>query len=179
MLAPVAILVEGRFYDAELYHAQPEPLAVDSGVVYDVFKNGDPIGTFTVGGARQHEGAWYGLGSFEPKTQKPAESAKSSSPASLQRAPDAEEDRPRLRRGPAPPVAPKQETDAVLNNIDRDPERPTLRRHSADERKVQAVRQSNRLTHTMLASCTESFLKNPRPEYHPSRRCVKSGVGVH
>ncbi|HJW99143.1 MAG TPA: hypothetical protein VJ453_03240 [Terriglobales bacterium] len=138
VLTPVAILVEGRFYDAELYQAQPEPLAVDSGVVYDVFRNGEPIGTFTVGGARQHDGAWYGLGSFQAKTEKAAATAKPGSPTP-QRPADAEEDRPRLRRGPAPPVAPKQETDAVLNNIDRDPERPTLRRHTAEERKAQSA----------------------------------------
>src|ERR1051326_3892318 len=36
VLTPVAILVEGRYYDAELYQAQPEPMAIDSGVIYDV-----------------------------------------------------------------------------------------------------------------------------------------------
>jgi len=135
VLTPVAILVEGRFYDAELYQAQPEPLAVDSGVIYDVFKNGDPIGTFNVGGSRQDKGVWYGLGRFDAKSTKPAGSA--NSPSSSSAAPGAsEDDRPHLRRGPAPPPPPKQQTDEVLNNIDRDPERPTLRRQTAEERKA-------------------------------------------
>src|SRR5438067_12669893 len=113
VLAPVAILVEGRFYDAELYHAQPEPLAVDAGVIYDVLKNGDPIGTFNVGGSRQDKGIWYGLGQFEAKKEKPAAPVKSSSTAPL--APAAtDEDRPKLRRGPAPPPPPRQQTDEVL-----------------------------------------------------------------
>ena len=81
VLTPVAILVESRFYDAELYQAQPEPLAVDRGVIYDVFKNGDPIGTFNIGGSRQDKGVWYGLGRFEAKKEKPADSAKSPAPA--------------------------------------------------------------------------------------------------
>jgi hypothetical protein len=135
VLTPVAILVEGRFYDAELYQAQPEPLAVDAGVIYDVLKNGDPIGTFNVGGSRQDKGIWYGLGRFEAKKEKSATPAKSSS--ATPSAPVAtDDDRPKLRRGPAPPPPPKQQTDEVLNNIDRDPERPTLRRQTAEERRA-------------------------------------------
>jgi len=138
VLTPVAILVEGRFYDAELYQAQPEPLAVDAGVIYDVFKNGDPIGTFNVGGTRQDKGVWYGLGRFDAKKEKPAQAAKSTSPAPSAPA-ETDDERPKLRRGPAPPPPPKQQTDEVLNNIDRDPERPTLRRQTAEERKAKSA----------------------------------------
>lgn len=138
VLTPVTILVEGRFYDAALYQAQPEPLAVDAGVVYDVFKNGDPIGTFNVGGSRQDKGVWYGLGRFDAKKEKSAQAAKSTSPAPSTPA-EGDDDRPKLRRGPAPPPPPKQQTDEVLNNIDRDPERPTLRRQSAEERKAKSA----------------------------------------
>src|SRR5689334_9258103 len=60
VLTPVAIRVEGRYYDAELYQAQPEPLAVESGVVYDVLKSGEVIGTFTVGAPRERDSVWYG-----------------------------------------------------------------------------------------------------------------------
>jgi len=146
VLTPVAILVEGRYYDANLYQAQPEPLAVDSGVVYDVLQNGDPIGTFTVGGARNKEAVWYGTGQFDPKGATTAQVGKpgatttvggqtaSQSSASL-----GEDDRPHLRRGTPPPPAPKQETDEVLTSIDRDPQRPTLRRHTAEERKAEAA----------------------------------------
>src|SRR5438270_4888518 len=70
VLTPVVILVEGRYYDAELYQAQPEPLAVDSGVVYSVLKNGDEIGTFNIGGARERGGIWYGTGFFDLKSAK-------------------------------------------------------------------------------------------------------------
>jgi len=133
VLTPVAILVEGRFYDAELYEAQPEPMAIDSGVMYDVLKSGDVVGTFTVGGARDHDGTWYGLGRFEKKVsdeQKPKAAPKPAAPAA-----PSEDERPKLRRGAPPPPGPKEQTDEVLSNIDRDPERPTLRRHGANEKK--------------------------------------------
>ena len=133
VLTPVAILVEGRYYDAELYQAQPEPMAIESGVMYDVLKSGDIVGTFTVGGARDHDGTWYGLGRFEKKDgddQKPKAAAKPAAPAA-----PSEDERPKLRRGAPPPPGPKEQTDEVLSNIDRDPERPTLRRHSANEKK--------------------------------------------
>jgi hypothetical protein len=150
VLTPVAILVEGRFYDANLYEAQPEPITIDSGVVYDVLKNGDPIGTFTVGGAREKDDIWYGTGLFEPKgamtvqmTKSGAKTTRSGQAAAAGKSnSDAPEDRPRLRRGTPPPPEPKAQTDAVLSTIDRDPERPTLRRHTADEIKAQQSAES-------------------------------------
>ena len=137
VLTPVAIRVEGRYYDAELYQSQPAPLAVDSGVVYDVLKSGDVIGTFTVGSARERNDVWYGIGAFEKKGSK--EQAAKAAPAKPAAPAPPADDRPRLRRGAPPPPAPKEQTDAVLNSIDRDPQRPTLRRHTAEERKQQAT----------------------------------------
>jgi len=136
VLTPVAIRVEGRYYDAELYQAQPEPLAVESGVVYDVLKSGEVIGTFTVGAPRERDSVWYGTGAFEKKGAK-EQAAKASSPKPAAPA-EPEDERPKLRRGAPPPPAPKEQTDEVLNNIDRDPQRPTLRRHTAEERKAQS-----------------------------------------
>jgi hypothetical protein len=134
VLTPVAILVEGRYYDAELYQSQPEPLAVDSGVVYSVLRNGEEIGTFNIGGARERDGIWYGTGFFDLKSAKKAKPAQAAPAKSATAAP--EDERPRLRRGPAPPPAPKEQTDAVLSSIDRDPERPTLRHHTAEEQQA-------------------------------------------
>lgn len=142
VLTPVTILVEGRFYDANLYQAQPQPLAVDSGVVYDVLKSGDPIGTFTVGGTREKDDVWYGIGLFEPKgaltgqmTKSGAKTTRSGQTASNSgtSASGSPDDRPKLRRGTPPPPPPKEQTDAVLSTIDRDPERPMLRHHNAEE----------------------------------------------
>ena len=143
VLTPIAIYTDGRFYDANLYEAQPQPMALDGGVIYDVLKNGDPIGTFTVGGLREKDDIWYGTGLFEPKGAITVQMTKSepkttrgqtasASPSSNSGSSD---DRPKLRRGTPPPPAPKEQTDAVLDNIDRDPERPKLRRHGGEEAK--------------------------------------------
>ena len=145
VLTPIALYIESRFYDANLYEAQPEPMAVDSGVIYDVLKGGDPIGTFTIGGTREKDDIWYGTGLFEPKGAMTVQMTKSGplttrsgqNGAASRSSTGSEEDRPRLRRGTPPPPPPKEQTDAVLNTIDRDPERPMLRRHTADEVKAE------------------------------------------
>ena len=171
VLDPVAIYVDGRFYDAALYQAQPEPLAVDSGVVYDVLQSGDSIGTFTLGGPREQEGAWYGIGRYEPKAAAVAQATKPASPSKSNAEP--EDERPRLRRGTPPPPAPKEQTDVVLNNIDRDPQRPTLRRHTASEKKAAPTPEVPLTvppTHMLAAISTESG-----PDYRPFRFHEKPG----
>ena len=52
-LIPIAIMVDGKFYDAGAYKASPVPLALWSETVYEGEKTGIPQGLFTVGGALQ------------------------------------------------------------------------------------------------------------------------------
>ncbi len=71
-LVPVAILIEGRFYDASAYKADPVPMALESGTVYEGEQGGDPQGLFTVSGALHGTGlgsthAWLGSGTFLPQ----------------------------------------------------------------------------------------------------------------
>ena len=164
MLTPVAIRVEGRYYDAELFQAQPEPFAIDPGVLYDVLKNGEAIGTFTIGAAREHNNVWYGTGSFEKKGAK--EQSAKAAPTKPATPAEPEDERPKLRRGAPPPPAPKEQTDEVLNNIDRDPERPTLRRHTAEERKAQSsapVKEFVPPEMHMLVAVSDAGGPEPRP----------------
>ena len=171
VLDPVAIYVEGRFYDAALYQAQPEPLAVDAGVVYDVLKSGDPIGTITLGRPREQDGAWYGIGRYQAKSEVVAQAPKSTATPNSNAEP--EDERPRLRRGTPPPPPPKAQTDVVLNNIDRDPERPTLRRHTAGEKKAAPTPEVPLTvppTHMLPAISTESG-----PDYRPFAFHAKPG----
>jgi hypothetical protein len=70
-LIPVAILVDGKFYDASAYKADPVPMALDSGTVYEVEQSGDSQGLFTVSGALHSKSAgstnpWVGAGSYLP-----------------------------------------------------------------------------------------------------------------
>ncbi|MGA8500923.1 MAG: hypothetical protein WB683_05200 [Candidatus Sulfotelmatobacter sp.] len=68
-LIPIAILVDGKFYDASEYKADPVPMALDSGTVYEAEESGDSLGLFTVSGAlhsktRGAAQAWVGAGSY-------------------------------------------------------------------------------------------------------------------
>ena len=50
-LVPIAILINGKFWDATAYKADPIPMALDSGVVYEGERTGNSLGLFTVAGA--------------------------------------------------------------------------------------------------------------------------------
>ena len=50
-LVPIAILINGKFYDASSYKASPVPMALESGTVYEGERTGSSLGLFTVGGA--------------------------------------------------------------------------------------------------------------------------------
>ncbi|MFZ0817988.1 MAG: hypothetical protein WAM78_20855 [Candidatus Sulfotelmatobacter sp.] len=70
-LVPVAILIDGRFYDASAYKADPVPMALESGTVYEAERAGESQGLFTVIGALHSKNAgssnpWVGTGSFLP-----------------------------------------------------------------------------------------------------------------
>jgi hypothetical protein len=68
-LVPVAILIDGRFYDASAYKADPVPMALESGTVYEAERAGESQGLFTVIGALHSKSVgssnpWVGTGSF-------------------------------------------------------------------------------------------------------------------
>jgi hypothetical protein len=68
-LIPVTILVEGKFYDASAYKADPVPMALESGTVYEVEQTGDSLGLFTVSAALHNKNQgnptpWLGAGSY-------------------------------------------------------------------------------------------------------------------
>ena len=76
-LIPIAILVDGKFYDASAYKADPVPMALESGTVYEVEKSGDSQGLFTVRGALHSSSAqsatpWLGSGSYVLNGAEPA-----------------------------------------------------------------------------------------------------------
>jgi hypothetical protein len=64
-IVPVVILVNGQFYDASIYRADPRPMSLDPGVVYEAERGGSSVGLFTVGNALQVGNNWYGLGHWE------------------------------------------------------------------------------------------------------------------
>jgi hypothetical protein len=71
-LVPVAILIDGKFYDASAYKADPVPMALESGTVYEAEESGDSEGLFTINGALHSKSAasanpWVGTGTYLPK----------------------------------------------------------------------------------------------------------------
>ncbi len=76
-LIPIAILVDGKFYDASEYKADPVPMALDSGTVYEAVESGDSLGLFTVSGALHSKTPgvaqpWVGAGSYMLNGTAPA-----------------------------------------------------------------------------------------------------------
>jgi hypothetical protein len=68
-LVPIAIQVDGKFYDASVYKADPVPMALESGTVYEVEQTGESLGLFTVGGALHSKAVntahpWVGSGLY-------------------------------------------------------------------------------------------------------------------
>ena len=55
-LVPIALWIDDRYYDASLYAANPEPMALEPETVYEATDYGEPTGLFTVDNARAGEG---------------------------------------------------------------------------------------------------------------------------
>ncbi len=70
-LIPITIRVDGKFYDATAYKADPVPMALDSGIVYEGERTGTSVGLFTLNGALRSNAAnsphpWLGTGTWLP-----------------------------------------------------------------------------------------------------------------
>ena len=70
-LLPVAILVNGKFYDAAAYKADPVPMALESGTIYEGERSGNSLGLFTVNSAlkanaKNTDTPWLGTGVWLP-----------------------------------------------------------------------------------------------------------------
>ena len=112
-LVPVAILVNGKFWDATAYKADPVPMALESGTVYEASRAGSSLGLFTVNSALHSNAAntqnpWLGTGNWVPTgSEVKSDIPKAESvPAGMDNA----DQPPRLTRNPSkePPAAPRR-----------------------------------------------------------------------
>jgi len=109
-LVPVALWIEGHYYDASLYGANPEPMAVEPQTVYEAQSFGEPTGTFTITMPRQVNGNWVADGTWQPelpmdaqlkaKAAKEAAQRSKDAPSKVVSTGDADEGRPVLKRAP-------------------------------------------------------------------------------
>src|SRR6202051_3421549 len=63
-LLPIAIMMDGKFYDADSYKAAPVPMALDFGIVYEAFQSGVSQGIFTITQPGQLNRAWIAEGTW-------------------------------------------------------------------------------------------------------------------
>ncbi len=70
-LIPIAILMNGKFYNAESYKATPVPMALDFGIVYEGFRSGVSQGLFTITQPGQLNHEWIAEGTWLPEGAKP------------------------------------------------------------------------------------------------------------
>ena len=112
-LLPITILVGGKFWDASAYKADPVPMALEPGTVYEAERAGSSLGLFTINSALQSRtvntqipwiatGKWVPGGSETAKTELKAETA----PVGI----DKSDEPPRLTRDPTKVAAPASTT---------------------------------------------------------------------
>jgi hypothetical protein len=70
-LVPIAILINGKFWDASAYKASPVPMALEPGTVYEAERTGSSLGLFTIGAALHSNAAnasvpWLATGAYVP-----------------------------------------------------------------------------------------------------------------
>ena len=143
-LIPVAIMVDGKFYDAASYKGTPVPMALDFGVVYEGFRSGVSQGLFTVTQPGQAGHNWMAEGTWLPAGTKPPQKALKYEAPNIEDS-DAP---PRLQRGGSKPAAPQADKPAAQGPVPakteetakvaepessiNDPNRPILRRGKPD-----------------------------------------------
>ena len=108
-LVPITIMIDGRFYDASAYKADPIPMALQSEIVYEGLKTGVSQGLFAVAGAFHNPLGWMANGKWRSTADLEAEKAKSKADAEKrnQKAPPPEQEiggPPKLRRSPEAPA---------------------------------------------------------------------------
>lgn len=132
-LVPITILDDGSLHDASIYKATPWPMALDSGVVYEAQKTGQPVGYFTVGKATK-QGIWTALGRWQIVSAAPKVQA-SASPAGNPAG--SGDDRPILHRAGAAQSTPASASPtpgspgSTPSSTSTD-DRPVLRRPAGD-----------------------------------------------
>src|SRR5450755_4666311 len=75
-LIPIAIMMDGKFYDAGSYKAAPVPMALDFDTVYEGFHTGVSQGVFTITQPGQLNHVWIAEGSWLPAGMKAPEKSK-------------------------------------------------------------------------------------------------------
>ena len=104
-LVPIALWMDGHYYDASFYGANPAPMALQPETLYQALSYGEPTGWFTVTTPKQVNGTWVADGQWKPQqgtfdtkvAQQAAKQAKKKAPSSM----SDDSGPPVLRRSPS------------------------------------------------------------------------------
>ena len=69
-LIPLTVWDGQQYQPGGLYLAQPAPITVLTGTIYELEQAGNPRGLFSVNGAQNLEGSWIAIGSVKPEVIK-------------------------------------------------------------------------------------------------------------
>ena len=145
---PIAIKVDNKYYDAGLYGADPYPMALGQGTVYEAERAGNSVGLFTVTGVQNVKNVWTGAGQWRPNHTPEAEAKKTRpepAPANSDEPPILRRSKPTNETKSVPPPASVPESKPTATEAgpgastqsrsastsaspDEDTERPILRR---------------------------------------------------
>jgi len=98
-LIPITIMLNGKFYDAGAYKADPVPMALDFGIVYEGFRSGVSQGIFTITQPGQLSHNWAAEGTWLPAGEKAQEKTKKYAPPVIDDS-GGNDDHPVLHRRP-------------------------------------------------------------------------------
>ena len=112
-LTPIAIMMDGKFYDAGSYKAAPVPMALDFGIVYEGFRTGVSQGVFTITQPGQLNHVWIAEGTWLPAGAKAPERSKKYSTPVIE-----DEDKG------GPPVLHRRSEKADSDSKDKDKDQP-------------------------------------------------------
>jgi len=90
-------MMNGKFFDAESYKADPVPMALDFGVVYEGFRAGVSQGLFTITQPGQLNREWIAEGTWLPEGAKPKTDRQKYTPPVIDEG-GKDDDRPVLHR---------------------------------------------------------------------------------
>lgn len=96
---PIVIMINGKFYDADSYKADPVPMALDFGIIYEGFRTGVSQGLFTITQPGQLNHEWIAEGTWLPEGAKPKTDKKKYAPPVIDEG-GRDDDRPTLHRRP-------------------------------------------------------------------------------
>jgi hypothetical protein len=129
-LVPVSVFDGQQLQDGGVYMAQPEPLALEGEVEYQLKQNGKNVGLYVIKNAAMEQGSWVGYGNWKSMpSPKPAQAAQTWSDDE-----DVTGDRPVLHRKAHDddPSGGGNGAGAASKGPPPDPDRPTLHRPDAN-----------------------------------------------